>query len=192
MDIAIVVGTWALVVATWALVFVTYRLAKEQLSQADRFTKQQLSLVEGQLLTSKAQLKLQLYLELRREFDSSLLSARKLLADQLLNDKPHDEINEPLMNFFEDIGMLVRRDYVDREIIWDTFSYYATRWWSACKDYIAKERADKKGDDTLFRDFESLVEAIYGDEVTERHKTRTELEPSLAEVRRFLSEEARL
>jgi hypothetical protein len=56
--------------------------------------------------------------------------------------------------------MLVHRDYVDREMIYATFSYHITKWWSACKDYIAKERADK-GDNTLFEDFGGLVEAIY-------------------------------
>ena len=52
--------------------------------------------------------------------------------------------------------MLVRRDYIDRNMVWDTFSYYAKGWWSACKDYITVERADKGDDSTLFRDFGAL------------------------------------
>lgn len=191
VQIAVAIGTWALVVGTWALVIVTYRLAKEQLSQVNRLTQQQLSVVEGQLSTAKAQLQIQLYLEFRREFDGSLLSERKLLSNQLLHAKPHEEINEPVMNFFEDMGMLLRRDYLDRTMIYGTFSYYATRWWGACKDYIAKERADK-GDDTLFGDFENLIAALYEDEMKERHKTRTALEPSPLALRSFLEDEARL
>lgn len=191
LQIAVAVGTWALVLGTWALVIVTYWLAKKQLSQVNRLTQQQLSLVEGQLSTAKAQLQLQMYLELRRDFDNSLISARKLLSSQLLQGKPHDEINEPVMNFFEDMGMLLQRGYVERTMIYGTFSYYATRWWSACKDYIAKERADK-GDDTLFGDFENLIETLYEDEMKERHKTRTELEPSQLALKRFLEEEGRL
>jgi hypothetical protein len=148
-------------------------------------------LVKGQLSIAKEQRKIQLFLELRKEFDDLLITARKLLARQLLDGTPHEEINEPVMNFFEDMGMLVRRDYVHREMIWDTFSYYAIRWWSGCKDYIAKERADK-GDDTLFRDYEGVVETIYKDEIRKRHKTRTELEPTSVEIRRFLGEEAAL
>jgi hypothetical protein len=191
MDIAVAVGTWALAVGTWVLVFVTYRQAREQLSQVDRLTKQQLSLVEGQLSTARAQVKIALYLELRKEFDSELVDARKLLARQLLDSTPHDAINEPVMNFFEDMAMLVSRDYLDREMLYATFSYYATKWWAACKDYIAKERADKR-DNSLFSDFEKLVETIYTDEMKERHKTRTELEASPLELKRFLEEEARL
>ena len=191
VQIAVAVGTWALVVGTWALVIVTYRLTKEQLSQVNRLTQQQLSVVEGQLSTAKAQLQIQLYLELRREFDGFLLSERKLLSAQLLNAKPHDEINEPVMNFFDDMGMLLHRDYLDRTIIYGTFSYYATRWWSACKDYITKER-DDKDDDTLLGNFENLITALYEDEMKERHKTRAALEPSPLELRHFLEDETRL
>ena len=160
---AVEIGTWALVAGTWALVAVTYWLAKEQLSQVTRLTEQQISVVEGQLSTAKAQLQIQLYLEFRREFDGSLLSERKCLSNQLLRAKSHDEIKEPVMNFFQDMGMLLRRDYLDRAIIYATFGYCAKRWWSACKDYIEKERADK-GDDTLFGDFENLITTLYEDE----------------------------
>jgi hypothetical protein len=96
MDIGVAVGTWALAVGTWVLVFVTYRQAREQLSQVDRLTKQQLSLVEGQLSTARAQVKINLYLELRKAFDSELVDARKLLARQLLDSTPLDAINEPV------------------------------------------------------------------------------------------------
>ena len=165
-EIGVAVGTWAVAGLTWWL-------------------------VKGQLSIAKEQRKIQLYLELRKEFDGPLISKRKLLSQQILDSKPHEEMNEPVMNFFEDMGMLVRRDYVDREMIWDTFSFYATRWWSACKDYITKERADKS-DNTLFKDFEGLVEKIYEDEIKERQKTRTELEPSRSDLTQFLKEEARI
>ncbi|HEX4158065.1 MAG TPA: hypothetical protein VHY79_06290 [Rhizomicrobium sp.] len=160
-------------VGIWALVAVTFWLVK------------------GQLTIAKEQRKIQLFLELRKEFDGSLISDRKLLARQLLDSVAHEEINEPVMNFFEDMGMLLRRDFLDREMIWDTFSYYARMWWSACKDYIAKERANL-GDNTLFRDFDWLVERISEDDVRKRRKTRAELEPSPSDLRVFLGAEARL
>jgi hypothetical protein len=79
-QVIVAVGTWALVGAT-------------------------LWLVHGQLSTAKEQRKLQLYLELRKDFDGVLVSARKALADQLLKGAPHDDIKETIMNFFEDMGM---------------------------------------------------------------------------------------
>jgi hypothetical protein len=146
-------------------------------------------LVKGQLSIAQEQRKIQLYLELRKEFDGVLLSAGETLAGQLLDNKPHDEMNEAVINFFEDMGMLFRRNYLDREMVWDTFGYFARMWWSACRDYIAQERADA-GDNIFFADFEYLVERICEDDVKKRRKTRAELEPSRADVKTFLESEA--
>lgn len=106
LQILLVVGTWALVAATLCLVY-------------------------GQLSTSKQQPRLQLYLELRKDFDGALVAARKTLAHQLLDGTPHDDIKETVMNFFEGMGMLMRRGYLDREMIWGTFSFYVSNWWRA-------------------------------------------------------------
>jgi hypothetical protein len=167
VGISVAVGTWAVAGFTWWL-------------------------VKGQLSIAKEQRKIQLFLELRKDFDGSLLRERQLLARQLLNSTPHDEINETVLNFFEDMGMLLRRDFLDREMIWDTFSYYARMWWSACRDYIAKEREDVGGDETLFTDFDYLVNCIAEDDAKKRGKSRTELEPSTSAIKRFLETEARL
>ena len=165
-EISVAVGTWALAGFT-------------------------LWLVKGQLSIAKEQREIQLYLELRKEFDGHLLSARETLANQLLDEKPHDDINETVMNFFEDMGMLVRRGYLDREMIWDTFGYFARMWWSACRDYVAKERGDLGDlDNIFFSDFEYLVERIAEQDVKKRRKTRSELEPSPSAIKAFLETEA--
>lgn len=162
----VAVGTWALVAAT-------------------------LWLVKGQVSMAKEQLKIQLYLELRKEFDGhSLLSAREIFAGQLLDGKPYAEMNQAVLTFFEDLGMLFRRDYLDREMIWDTFGYFVKMWWSASKDYIAKERAIYGGDTFFFRDFQFLVERLSEDDVKKRCKPRAELEPSASDIKAFLETEA--
>jgi hypothetical protein len=183
-DLPVAVGTWVLAVATWALAGVTWWLARRQLSLA----KEQL---EGQLSIAKEQRQFQLFIELRKQFDDSLIPARKLLATQLLNAVPHDVINETVIDFFEDMGMLIRREFLDGEMVWDTFSYYARMWRNACRDYIAKVRTDH-ADDTLFTDFDNLAEWICEEEAKRRHKSRAELEPSASDVKRFLQEEAGL
>ena len=87
-EIALAVGTWALAgLALWQ--------------------------VKGQLSVAKEQRKIQLYLELRKDFDGDLVPDRKLLARQLLDNTSHEDINEALMDFFEDMGMLLRRDFLD-------------------------------------------------------------------------------
>jgi len=165
-QIIVAVGTWALVAAT-------------------------LWLVKGQISTAKEQRQIQLYLELRKEFDNVyLLSSRELLASQLLDGKPHEEINEAVLNFFEDAGMLLRRKFLDQEMVWETFGYFANMWWCASKDYIARERANFGGDSFFFKDFEYLVERMSEDDVKKRRKSRVELEPSPSEIKAFLETEA--
>jgi hypothetical protein len=89
-------------------------------------------LVKGQLSTATEQLKIRMYLELRREFDGDrLYTARKVFAGQLLDLQPHDEMNLDVLSFFEDMGMLFRRNYLDQEMVWETFGHFAKMWWSA-------------------------------------------------------------
>jgi hypothetical protein len=168
VQIMIAVGTWALALITWWL-------------------------VRRQLSTAKEQLKVQLYLEVRKEIDGGrLTSSRKRLAQQLLQDPSRHDVQEDVMNFFEDMGMLFRRDYLDREMIWDTFGYYARMWWSACRNYIADERARHSRDETFFSDFEFLVERICEDDANRLKKARANLEPSQSDIKAFLDGEAQL
>jgi hypothetical protein len=210
MDFWLVVGTWALALATWALVVGTWLLGRRQLEGQRQQLEGQRQQLEGQLSIAQEQLRVQrqqieqqlsvareelrvaFYLDMRKQFDGPLLSERRLLAQQLKAGALHNEINERVPDFFDDLGMLIRRDYIDHDMVWDTFSYCAKGWWTACKDYIATERANKGGDTTLFSDFGNLVESIYADEMKKRGRTRAELELSTAEVQDFLDDETRL
>ena len=166
-QIAVAVGTWALVLCTaW--------------------------LVKRQLSIAKEQAQIQLYLELRKEFDGYLIEQRKILARQFLERASFEEINEPVLNFFEDMGMLLRRNLLNHDMIWDTFSYYARMWRSASRDYIATMRTDLGGDETLFTDFDYLAERMCEAEARKRGKTRGELEPSPSQLKTFLEAEAAL
>lgn len=117
--------------------------------------------------TTREQLRVNFYLELRKQFDSpEFRRARGYLAQQFLakdfqegiiTTPTHDEIQETVMNFFEDMGTLLRRGYLDSELITDTFSYYGLGWWNVCKEYIIEERKTHNNDPTLFSDFEKLA-----------------------------------
>jgi hypothetical protein len=158
---------------TWALVFAP------------------LWLVKGQLPTAKEHVKIQLYLELRKEFDCDpLLKSREIFVSQLLDDKPHEEMNQAVLTFFEDTGMLLCRNYLDREMIWDTFGHFAKMWWSASKGYIAKERANHGRDTFFFKDFTYLVTQLSKDDVKKRRKPGVDLEPSPSAIPAFLELEA--
>lgn len=162
-------------VATCALVGVTWRAFKAQLAVA------------------RDQMKVELQMKREEIFGGErLVRQRAALATQLLRKAPHDEIQEDVMNFFETVGMLLRRGYLDQEMAWVAFSYHGIHWWSACKEYIAEERRRHENDDTIFAEFGNLVEALYRIEERERGKSRAELEPSAERLTRFLREEVAL
>lgn len=84
------------------------------------------------------------------------------------------------------MGLFLRRGYLDEELAWSTFGFYAVRWWVACKDYVLEERK-RESDQTLFTDFENMVSRL---RELDRHEALSE--PTSAEVKKFLSDEANL
>ena len=130
-------------------------------------------LVRSQIRLSKEDLRVRLHTNYEEKFDSpALIVERKKLAEQLLTKTPHKEIQESVMNFFESIGMLIRRGYLDTDMVWSGFSFHAIRWWIACKDYILEERRIENNDKTIFDEFEKLVDELYKIEMKERHLSR--------------------
>jgi hypothetical protein len=113
---------------------------------------------------------------------------RRSLAKNLLNNTPHAQIQEDVMNFFESAGILLRRGYLDKEMAWVGFGYCVFRWWSACKDYILEERR-QNNDETMFEEFEYLVTELYQVESAHRRQPQSQLEPSRNEVTTFLEAE---
>jgi hypothetical protein len=139
-EISLAHGTWALVLINIFLVVVTLGMAWWQSRDMRR------------------DLRARLLLTFIDRFDGSrLLKARRELARRLLpNNASRDQIEETVLNFFEDMGLLLRLGYLDEKLMWSTFGFFAVRWWSACEDYIVNER-ETQNDSTLFKDFEDLT-----------------------------------
>jgi hypothetical protein len=118
-------------IASWALVAVTYIL------------------VRAQIKLSREDLKVRLQTNYEEKFEGpALISERKKLAEQLIANASHDEIQESVLNFFESVGMLLRRQYLNTDMVWCGFAFHGIRWWSACKDYILQERRIQNNDNT--------------------------------------------
>jgi hypothetical protein len=96
------------------------------------------------------------------------------------------------MIFFESIGMLLRKNYLDIDMVLNGFCFYAIRWWSLCKDYILEERRIQNNYKTIFEEFERLVDELYKQEMEERKLTRAELEPTQQDLKRLLEAERNL
>jgi hypothetical protein len=84
---------------------------------------------EEQTRLSREDLRVRHQLIYEEKWDSqAIVSERKKLAEQLLDNAPHDDIQETVMNFFESIGMLLRKNYLDIDMVWCGFCFHAIRW----------------------------------------------------------------
>jgi hypothetical protein len=179
---------------TWALVGVTYFLIKRQIDTAREQMKTQIDIsreeMKAQTDIAREQMKVSILINLIDKFDSdSMKLARSKLANQILTKCDHYEIQETVINIFEDIGTFLRRDYLDKELVWASFSFHVINWWSALKGYIGDERKRQHDDSTIFEDFEKLVNTMYEVESLKRKKPRADLEPDSDDIKQFLEDE---
>lgn len=132
---------------------------------------------------AKRQLQVQMWFEMAKRFDSpEMKRARKILAKNIQNDAQHEEISETVLDFFEDVGTLLRYGYVDKKLVGSTVAFYGTRWWEALQSYVYQERRNHGDDQTIFEDFEKFgKEMRLPDEKIDS-----------AELKQFLLDEARL
>ncbi len=65
----------------------------------------------------------------------SQIKSRHYAEDRILEAKV-----EPVLDFFETIGMLVRRKALDKEIVHSTFFYWYYGYWLNSKDLIERQR----------------------------------------------------
>ena len=136
------ISTWASVVAAFgavAAVRAAVRLARFQVDAAKSLTC------------------LQLFLQLAAQYDSSdMQRARARLAAKLLANSETLEVEDTLLVFYENLGILVRRKLLDPELVWNTFSIDVQCYWPALEHYVNHCRYTKYNCDTIFEEFEEL------------------------------------
>ena len=94
---------------------------------------------------------------------------------------------EPVLDFFETVGLLVRREVVDKELAWNSFSYWVLRYAALAGNQI-KVRRKKEHDPTYYQEFDFLVECLTQVEIEKRHlKSRPSFSKELLDG--FLGEE---
>jgi hypothetical protein len=132
---------------------------------------------------SNRQIQVQMWLEMMKRFDSrEMKHARKTLATRIKNQATHQEISETVMDFFEDVGTLLRHGHIDKTLVESSLGFYATRWWEAIQPYVLEERRNHNDDKTVFEDLET-----FGKQIRLPHE-----KVDTSELKRFLDDEARL
>jgi hypothetical protein len=109
-----------------------------------------------------------LIFDLDHQFEAQdFLKARQLAATSLKNQESSKEI-DPVLDFFETIGILVRRNAIDDELAWNEFSYWVLRYAALTKARIDDMRK-AESDETYWQEFEFLVKRLTKIEKRKRH-----------------------
>jgi uncharacterized protein YktA (UPF0223 family) len=121
-----------------------------------------------QIQESREQSKIQHLVEVVQQFDQSpMVDFRKSLADKRLDAKhkillPLDPDNVPyemsdVLDFFEHIGLLEKRGYLDKNDVWDEFSDFMFPLYADARPYIDSEQ---KKDRAEYANFTQLMKEM--------------------------------
>ena len=137
-----------------------------------------------QLRDARNDIAIRIHLKFVDRWDrASMHKKRMALAFQFLEQRRgitqvrDKDIKEDVMDFFEDLGILSRKGRLDDELTYEVFSYYAKGWWFFCKPYVVRLR-DRKGDLSLFADFEAFTIWMMEREAKEPGINRAGIEPT--------------
>jgi len=123
-----------------------------------------------QLRQSRESEKVQHLLRFVEQFDNApLANSRKSLAEKRLKGL-NDTAGLPpelhvLLNFFEMIGLLVIRDYLDVHDVWSAFSYWVLFLFADFRQSLEEQQREEP---TFYSDFLHLVQQMKAIEKTEQ------------------------
>lgn len=128
-------------------------------------------------------------------FDSNeFRGRRRLAAAWLAQGSSHEDIvgedaARDLLNFFETLAFLHRREAIDAEAIWHYFASWLLPYYRAFQTFIQREQAT---DPNAFREFATLYDAVFQIEREKRDYRGTEQVVSGENVKAILASEASL
>jgi hypothetical protein len=79
--------------------------------------------------------------------------------DPYATDIKRRQADDPIMLFFEDIGMQVNRGILDKKLVWEKYSVRVEYYWPMARQRIEEERASMK-DNTIYEEFEYLYDTM--------------------------------
>ncbi|MBI1818662.1 MAG: hypothetical protein HYR72_27070 [Deltaproteobacteria bacterium] len=124
---------------------------------------------------------------LNKEWDD-LADNRAAAATALLAGIPITRNNhiENALDFFDFLGLMVKRGYLDDEMAWHEFYYSAHPYWVATREYVRQQRT-AANEPALWEDFDDLVPRLV--DVEARHRGHPVTQLSRADADAFLKSE---
>ncbi len=139
-----------------------------------------------QILKSNFSMSVDLILKLDGNFNhDSFKKLRRIAAKNIIKNNFKEA--EDVFDFFETIGLLLRKGALDKEMVWNTFFYWIHHYWIAGSEYITLEQRD---DPTTWEDFKYLHEQVIKVEKKRIKASDSELLLSPDDIIGFLKDES--
>lgn len=117
--------------------------------------------------------------------DQPMASCRKAVAEKKIKGTSYPPEAENILNFFETIGLLVRRGYLDISDVWNSFGYWMFNVYADFREEIEQEQ---RADRSYYEDFCTLIDGLRKIEV---EKGGSDDHPSKEEIQDFWREESK-
>ena len=114
-----------------------------------------------------------------------MADARSAAAASLLDSHPTPDVDE-VLDFFDNIALLLQRGALDEEMVWHQFYWPMASYWMASQDYVRRARKD---DPVLWQDLEGVLPRLTAIESHRRHSDGKAI-PSAAQIHDFLTNES--
>lgn len=114
----------------------------------------------------------------------TMLEVRNLAAHALLSKSNLAHADE-VFDFFEAVGLYVRKDALDVEFAHSMFFHWINLYWRAGKEYILESR---KRTSNLYEDFEGLYKKVLEIEKKQDSESR-DINPTDDDIKSFLKQE---
>ncbi|MFZ0662736.1 MAG: hypothetical protein WAM66_08595 [Acidobacteriaceae bacterium] len=126
-----------------------------------------------------------LCLKLTDRFDNDQMLETRSRAAKALLDKSNLQQADDVFDFFELIGLYVRKKVLDAEIAHSIFFHWTNLYWNAGKNYIIESR---KQSSVIYSDFELLYDTVLRIEKRVDPKSH-DIDPTEADIEAFLRQE---
>jgi hypothetical protein len=129
---------------------------------------------------------------LHDRFESSPMKAyRKRLASALATQSTIKQRDDQILVFFETLGLLTHQKILNKEMVWNEFSWEVVRYYLALQTHITSYRS-KSHDPTLYSEFEWLFNCLIYLDCKKRGVSPDVATPNEGEIQEFIEDESEL
>jgi hypothetical protein len=170
------------------------QFTEQQRIQLDQF-KEQRRILDEQFQEQRMAHSLDIMLKLSDRWDSEKMrQARKESAAKHLSGRSAPSANDPsqpILWFFETLGMIAKYAHIDPYMIWCEFGYVVCLYYSAFKSGISNLQKET-GDSSFYEQFVWLNSQMLELECKSRNIDAAAAEPNAAALKSFLESETSL